>query len=206
MKIISIEKNKKNKDKITLYIDDKYYLSIPEEEYIRLNLYEREEITPEEFDYIKNQVNFRYAKSAAIKNLSLKYRCEKEVYDNLKNQGFEESDVIKTIDELKSMGYINDMIYAQKYIHDRTKLKPKSKRMLKFELKNKGVPEHIIDEAVDAMDIDEAIVAEGLVRKKFGKYDFNDEKVIKKVYYFLRHRGYNFEIIDGVIKKFNSNK
>ncbi|KNY26265.1 regulatory protein RecX [Pseudobacteroides cellulosolvens] len=197
---------KKNKDNVVLNIDGKYSLVISEEEYLRSNLYEKTEITKEEFDYINHQINYRNAKSVAIRFVSLKLRSEKEILNRLNDEGFDEDTVLKAIEEMKAMGYINDLLYASKFIHDRCKLKPKSLKMLKFELKNKGISDSIICEVLDKMDIDESAVAEGLVRKKFGKYDLNDDKIVKKVYYFLRHRGYSSSVIESVLKNFQESK
>ena len=200
MEITSVERNKKNKDRMSVYIDYKYCFSIEEEDYFKLNLYEKKEITGEEINYIKNNINYRAAKSTAIRFLSLKYRCEKEIRVKLELSGFDDEVIENVLEELKSMGYINDRIYTQKYIHDRSKLKPKSKRGLKLELKNKGVTEDIIDEVIGEWDIDEDAVAFGLAKKKFGKYDIKDENITRKIYSFLQHRGYSFETIEGVIK------
>ncbi|HEY9060466.1 MAG TPA: regulatory protein RecX [Pseudobacteroides sp.] len=193
---------KRDKDTVIVDIEGNYSLVISEDDYFRLNLYEKEEITKEEFDYINHKINFRNAKSMAIRFVSLKMRSEKEIYNRLRDEGFDEGTVLKVIEELTTMGYINDLLYAGKFVQDRCKLKPKSLKMLRFELRNKGISDSIIEEVLDKVDIDESAIAEGLVRKKFGKYDFNDEKIIKKVYYFLRHRGYSSEIIESVLKNF----
>lgn len=204
MKITSIERSKRNKDKLMVYIDDEYNFSVSEEDYLTLNLYEKKEITEDEINYIKNSVNFRRAKSTAVRFLSLKLRSEAEVVQKLENEGFDSNTIERVIEELKSLGYINDRLYVQKFIFDRSKLKPKSKKLLKYELINKGIKEEVIDEILSDWKVDESAVAEGLVRKKFGKYNLNDEKIIKKVYSFLQHRGFSYELASRVIKKLNS--
>lgn len=204
MEITAVERNRKNKDKVSVYIDNKYCFSMEEEDFLRLNLYEKREISEEEINHIRKNINYRLAKSTAVKFLSLKYRCEKEVRSKLESQGFDYEDIEDAIEELKSMGYINDKIYAQKYVHDRIMLKPKSKKFLKNELKNKGVSEDIIDEVLSDWDVDEDAVAFGLAKRKFGKYNVRDQKIIKKIYSFLSHRGYNFETIEGVIRDMES--
>ena len=105
------------------------------------------------------------------------------------------------IEELKSMGYLNDMIYAQKFVYERIKLKPKSKKALSFELKSKGISEDIIETVLNDIDYDEDVVIERLLRKRFRKYDLADSKITKKAYSFLMHRGFNFEDIKRVINK-----
>jgi regulatory protein len=53
---------------------------------------------------------------------------------------------------------------------------------------------------LDDWEVDEFDVASGLVRRKFGKYDMKDETVKRKVYAFLAHRGYQYELIENVLR------
>jgi len=204
MEITSIEANKKNKGKLSVYIDNKYSFSVSEEDYLSVNLYEKKQITEQELDYIKNNILFRAAKSAAIRYLTFKLRSEKEVHFRLSSDGYGDDITEKVVEELKALGYINDKLYAQKFIYDRSRLKPKSKKMLRMELKNKGVADEITEEVLDEWNVDDTTVAEGLVKKKFGKYDIRDEKIIKRIYSFLQHRGFNFETVSNIISKINN--
>lgn len=201
MKITSVEKHKKNKDMLSVHVDNAYAFTIAEEDFIGMNLYEMSEITKHQIDHIKDTINFRAAKSAAIKYLSLRVRSEKEVRLKLDMECFDNSVIDTVIEDLKSMGYINDKIYTTKYIYDRSKLKPISKKLLKFELQKKGISEEVINEVLADWEIDEATIAEGLVKRKFGKYDLHDEAVIKKVYSFLLHRGFGYELIEQLVNR-----
>ena len=201
MKITSVEKNRKNKDKLSVYIDNQYCFTIPEEDFLRLNLYEKSEISQDEVAYIRSEVLFREAKSVAVKFLSMRLRSEGEVRKKLEDEGFDNTVIDQAIEELQSVGYINDKIYVQKYLYDRSKLKPKSKKLLKLELQSRGIREEIIDSILDEWDLDEELVAEGLVRKKFGKYDLQHEKIMRRVYMFLKHRGFSYELANRIIQK-----
>lgn len=195
MIITSFEKSYKNKDMISVFIDNEYAFSLPEEEYLRLGLYEKNEITEEELDYIKREVLQKSAKSKAIRYLSIKLLSEKELLEKLQSKGFDE-DISKIVaDDLKAMGYLNDKIYAQKFVFERSKLKPKSKKLLRMELSNRGISDDIIDEVLDNFEYDEVTIVERLIKKKFGKYDLTDPKIEKKVFSFLRHRGFSYENI-----------
>lgn len=206
MEITSAERNKRNRDRMSIYIDDKFAFTIDEDDYLSMNLYERKEITSEELEYIKNTLNFRGAKSAAVRYLSIKLRTEKEVRQKLHDEGFDSENIGNVIEELKAIGYINNKLYAQKFVFDRSKLKPKSKKLLKLELQSRGISQEIADEVLDDWKVDEAIVAEELVKRRFGKYDMQEEAVLKKIYMFLNHRGYNRRLIEGVVNKLNEDR
>ena len=203
MEITSVSKHKRNKEKMSVYIDGRYSFSISEDDYLSLNLYEKKVITGEEIEYIKENVNFRAAKYTAIKFVSFKLRTEKEVRLKLEREGFDEDVTVRVLEELRAMGYINDLIYTQKYAFDRSKLKPTSKRLLKLELENRGIQEDIIDGVLSDWEIDEVSIAEGLIKRKFGKYNLKDEKTLKKIKAFLHHRGFDYGTIESAMKGFD---
>ena len=66
MKITSVEKNKNKKKQFSVYIDGIFAFSIPEEDYLSLNLYEEREIEQEELRSIIDKVVFNAAKSCAV--------------------------------------------------------------------------------------------------------------------------------------------
>ena len=63
-----------------------------------------------------------------------------------------------------------------------------SKRMMKLELLSKGIPEEVADEVLADWKAEDKDVARSLVKRKFGKYDLRDGKIVKKAYMFLAHR------------------
>lgn len=201
MEITSVEKIKKNKDRLSVYIDGKFAFNISEEDFISLHLYEEAQITQETIEYIKNTVNVREAKAKAVKYLALRIRTEKEVREKLHRDGYDQDCIQKVIEELMAIGYINDKLYAQKYIFDRSKLKPLSKKMMRLELISRGVSDEIADEVLSDWKVDDSVVAARLLKSKFGKYDLSDEKILRKAYMFLTHRGFSGETIKAAIRE-----
>lgn len=201
MRITSAEKNKKYKDRLSIYIDGKFSFTISEEDYISLNLYENPELTEEKLDYIKNTLNFREAKSIAVRYLSMKLRTEGEVKTKLHDSGFDSECIEKVTEELKAIGYINDKLYAQKYVFDRSKLKPLSKKLMKRELLSKGISNETADEVLEDWKVEDIDVARSLIKRKFGKYDLSDQNVMKKAYTFLMHRGFSYDTIKKAIQE-----
>lgn len=200
MEITSVEKNKKNKDRLSVFIDGKFSFTISEDDYISMNLYENPVLTEETVGYIKNTLNFRDAKSLAVRYLSMKLRTEKEVRVKLLDAGYDNACTEQVIEELKAIGYINNKLYAQKYVFDRSKLKPLSKKLMKQELLARGIPVDIADEVLEDWKVEDLVVAESLLKRKFGKYDLADEKILKKAYMFLIHRGFSHDTIREALR------
>ncbi|NLX78188.1 MAG: regulatory protein RecX [Clostridiaceae bacterium] len=206
MTITSAVKQKNNPDMIQIYIDNVYAFSIPEEEYLRLNLYEKQEITDEEVKRIREEVNVNLAKQRALRILAARDRTEYEVKTRLIQSGFDEAAAEGAVMQLKAIGYINDMLFARKYISDRLKLKPKSKRALAYELEKKGIGKDIIAEVLDDFELDETVIAYRLARRKYGKYDVTDPKIQRRIASFLAHKGFSYDIIKGTLEQMIEDK
>ncbi|NLC68637.1 MAG: regulatory protein RecX [Clostridiaceae bacterium] len=202
MRITSVVKDEESNCIVyRIQVDDSYSFSVSEDDYFKFSLYEKEELTEEEISNIKNAADFMQAKSRAWKFISFKFRTEKEVRLKLEKEGFNEDIIQNVLDELKADGYINDRLYVRKYLHDRGKLNPKSKRRLIQELKARGIKKELILEGLEELKIDNILVAEGLVRKKFKDYDFTKKRVERQVYRYLQYRGFNDEEIRTVLRK-----
>lgn len=201
MLITSIEKSDKNNGMLLVYIDNSYAFSLPEEDYLRLGFYEKKEISEEEIHYVKYDVNLRAAKAAGVKFLALKLRTEREVREKLSGQGFAEDIIDKAVEELETLGYINDPEYTEKYIRSKLKLKPTSKRMLLYELESRGIQKEMVLSALEGFEVDELSIAEALVLKKFARYDFKEQKTKKKIQAFLGQRGFGYGIINEILSK-----
>ena len=201
MMITSVMKQKNNPEMLRIYIDQEYAFSMPEEEYFRLNRYEQKELTQQDIDTIREEVSMKLARQHGIRLLAARDRSEHEVKERLLQQGFDEDVVEDAILRLKSMGYINDNLFAHKFVSDRLKLKPMSKKALAYELQKKGIEESLINEVLDEYELDEPSVAYRLAKKKYGKYDAADPKIQQKIYSFLAFRGYTSDIIREVLKQ-----
>jgi len=124
----------------------------------------------------------------AIKYLSYKPRTEKEVRERLGDDCTEE-----LIAKLKDYKFINDEEYARMYTENRARFRPRSQKMLNFELKRKGIASVVVD--------DQLLAASALEKKMrlWQKLDYQQFKI--KAGRFLGSRGFTWEIIEKTIKK-----
>lgn len=201
MKITSIKRQYGNKNKISIFIDGEYSFSIREDDYFKFDLYPNREITQSEINNIINTCKFSDAKLHAINYIGLRVRCQKDIETKLSSLGYE-PDVIKLVlDELTEKNFINDELYARKYIMNRIKLSPRSKLMLKYELLSKGINEDIIDYTLKDISFDDETAALDLATKKLAGNDINDINVKRKLIAFLKRRGFADSAIWSAVNK-----
>lgn len=202
MIITSIEKNKNNASMARVYLEDNTSFCLPLKRISILNLYENKNITTETLEFILTYEVYDAAKSQAVKCLAMKLKTSYEVKQKLFELGYEEEIINKVIENLIEIDYINDYQYAIKYITEKTKLQPKSTKMLSMELSHKGIPDDIINNAFEEMDLDEDNIAFELIKKRFSKQTSFDEKCINKMRSFLANRGFSYQQISKAVSKF----
>ncbi len=202
MKITEIEKNEKVSSMATVILDNNITFSLPRKRIELLELNAGKSITEEALKYILDTEVYAAARSAAVSFLAMKLRTSCEVSQKLWDMGYEEATIEKVIDNLKEINYIDDFNYACKYISEKSKLKPKSVKLLSMELSQKGIKEDIISSALEGFELDEEEVALQLLRKRYSKYTSFDEKEIEKMKTFLMGRGFSYSQISKAVSEF----
>ncbi len=200
MTITAVEKNRE-KGMVRVFIDDNYSFSIPEQDYISNKLSENMVISEEQLSFIREKVLVRSARERAVRYLTFKDRSENEILRKLIDAGFDKTVAQNAVNELRTIGSLDDTRYAMKYLSERIRTKALSKKSLGFELKNKGIDKDIIEKALSEFETDDYEVALREGKRKFGKYDLNDKKTEQRAYRFLLHRGFSYEIVNKVIKE-----
>ena len=138
----------------------------------------------------------------SLRFLSFRPRSEKEIRDNLKKKKALPLVIEKIINKLKDKNFLNDEEFTKWWVEQRTKFQPKSLRVIKIELKQKGISQDLIGSIIQN-DLERA---KELVRKKLPRYQNLDKnKLYQKLGGFLARRGFDYETIkesiDGLLKK-----
>lgn len=126
-------------------------------------------------------------------------RSHQEVRDKLYSWGLHSQDVEEVISELIEDNFLNEERFAIAYALGKFRIKHWGKIKIKHHLKAKKVPEKIIKQALDQIDLneyEEKIKKITEIKKKSLK---NQEKTLikNKIYNFLLSKGYeNSEIIE----------
>ena len=136
----------------------------------------------------------------AMNILLSRMRTEKELRDKLFDSGFEEEDVESAVLYVKGYGYLNDEVYAEQYIASRSR--SKGKMALVRELKEKGVSDDIIGDALCELPDDNSEILASLIEKKAGLPHKLDEKENRRVFSFLARRGFSSSDIYRSIKEY----
>ncbi len=134
--------------------------------------------------------------------LSYRPRSEKEVRDYLVKKKAEQTDIQKIIIKLKEQKFLNDKEFTQWWIEQRSRVRPKALRVIKLELKQKGIANDLIEEVLnESVDLKtELEKAMELGKKKLERFkNLERQKVYEKLGRFLASKGFDWDTIKKVI-------
>ena len=146
--------------------------------------------------------SFEKALNFSLRLLNFRQRSEKELRDKLKLKKFSQGITDQLLLYLKGVRLIDDVSFAQAWVNTRMVLKPSGPLKLKYELIGKGINPKIIEEVLDNLKNEYNLkkVALGLARKKISLSKLRDkEKLRRRLYDYLRRRGFSSEVVFSVM-------
>lgn len=139
----------------------------------------------------------------ALKFLSYRPRSEKEIKDKLKRKKASEEIINKIILRLKKNNFLNDEEFVKWWIEQRANFKPRSLKLIKIELGQKGIDKELIEETIDHLPstIDDLESAKKLIEKRLPRYkNLSRDEKFQKVARFLSSKGFSYDIIKEIFK------
>lgn len=199
--ITKIELQKRNKDRVNVYINEEFSFACSAELIYTCSLSKDKEIDIDSLKEVIDKDNFIKCKSYALKVIERTYKTERQIFDKLAQKEYDEKIINKTIDFLKEYKFIDDVKYAEAYIKD--KLKTQGKNRIKYALINKGINEILVKEKLSCLDSDiEENTALKLAEKKYRlliKNESDNRKIYKKLGDYLVRNGYNLDIVQNIL-------
>lgn len=199
---MKILKYKKNKDGLyQIYLEDGNTVLIHENIILKYELLLKKEISNKDLDNMLNENNKYIAYNLSIKYLGTKMRSRKEIRNYLTKKEIDNNTINEVIDLLIKEKYIDDLSYAKAYVNDKILLTNDGPNKISSKLKELGIREDNINEALESFDKDtEREKVEKIVNKLININKNKSVYILKnKISYYLVNLGYNRDVINLVI-------
>ncbi len=134
------------------------------------------------------------AKDACIRLLAVRARSRAELEKRLGEKGFRLEVTEAALVRLTEVGLIDDIAFAEQWVHERHTYSGKGKKALQRELRDKGVAPTDADNALATVtDEAEQARAADLVRRKLRSLpaDLDRDKAVRRLVGMLARRGYD---------------
>ncbi len=195
-KITALREQKRNKDRVNVYLDGEYAFSLGAQ--LAAELQEGSFLSAAELHELQGRDSFASAYRKALDYLAYRPRSRRELSDYLQGKRMPERIIEEVLGGLAREGLVDDLAFAQYWVENRERFRPRSRAMLRYELRRKGLDEEVISEALGAVDEEES--ARKAARRRAPRYIRLDEKSFRqKMSQFLRRRGFAYHLIRDVV-------
>ena len=136
------------------------------------------------------------ARALCLRLLTVRARTRAELAGQLTKRGYPDDVSTRVLDRLADVGLVDDVDFAEQWVHSRRVNAGKGKRALAAELHTKGVDNDVITSVLSDINPDaERDRAEELVRKKLRRENLSDQaadaRVTRRLVGMLARRGFS---------------
>ena len=193
-----MEVQKRNKERVNVYLDGRYGFAVTL--LVAAGLTKGQFLSDDEIEQLKKQDDQDKAYNHAIYFLGFRSRSQAEIADYLRGKKYPPEVITETINRLIKEDYLSDESFARMWVEDRERFRPRSRRALRYELRQKGVSDDVIENVL--ADIDEDELAWRAIEAKLRQWKHLDEPDFKKkALGFLSRRGFNYEVARQAVER-----
>jgi regulatory protein len=193
MTITAIKAQVKNPERVSVYVDGNYALSLGYNQLLDQKIRAGQEVDEARIAALKHISDFGKAYERALIFAMIRPRSIREMGDYFRRKKIIAEDSQQILDKLVAKGYVNDRSFTKSWIENRAINKSTSKRKLRLELKQKGITDDVIADTLAGSSYDEPKALHDMIAKKrrLSRYKDDDQKLMQ----YLARQGFGFDDI-----------
>lgn len=197
--ITAIEEQKRRRERVTIFLDGRFAFSVGRGVVEEHGLHPGQVLSDSRVEELAAADLVGKCLNAALRLLSYRPRSEAEIRTRLSRRFYMET-IEGVILRLRERQMIDDVAFATFWREQRDSFSPRSRRLLKAELRNKGIDRELIDEVLDGIDDEESAYRAAQKRvHTLAKEDYETFK--RKLGAFLRRRGFSYEVVNHTTER-----
>jgi regulatory protein len=197
-KITAIEAQKKRSNRVNIYLDGEFAFGL--ERITAGWLKVGQELDEKKIEQLQAEDAREQAFQQALLFLSYRARSESEIHRNLQKHEIPEEVIEETLERLRKDGLANDEQFASAWVENRSTFRPRSRRMMELELRQKGLDDESTKSALEDVD-DKALAYEAAQKRapRFKGLEWSEFRT--KLSGFLARRGFSYSVIAPVVTR-----
>ena len=204
MKITALEPQARHPDRYNLALDGRFALGLDASIVLAEGLTVGRDLTDEEVARLRGSDDERRLLEAAMRFLAPRPRSRAEVRRRLmrprpKQPAPPAEMVERVLDRLQHMRLLDDRQFADFWVENRERFSPRSARALGQELRQRGVPREVAEEAAGGTDDEERALVAGR-QKLRGAAGLEYDAFQARLGGFLLRRGFSYGVARGAVR------
>ena len=200
-RITALKVQQRNPQRINVFLDDEFAFGLSRITAAWLHV--GQELSEEKIAQLKADDEGEVAYQRAARLLERRPRSETEIRRNLQSHRTREEVIDETLRRLRRNGLVNDEQFANLWVENQTEFRPRSRRALAYEMRQRGLSNTAIDQALEQISPeDEQELAYQAACKQARKLkDLEWAEYRQKMAGFLARRGFSYETSAPVIQR-----
>ena len=182
-----------NGNKVHIYIDGEYTLTLYDDYWYLCGIKDGQEISETQLASLKKEAGFRSSYEKGITYLSMRAYSEKELYDKLRLKFGAES-ARRAVDKMLDRGYIDDEAFCKEYARYLFDVKKYDVKRITYELKMKGIDGETVNNTLKILDNEPISRIIEMLRTKY-ENKLETEKDRKRIVNRFVRMGYSYSDI-----------
>lgn len=197
-KITALQVQKKNPNRVNIHLDGEFAFGLARITAAWLKV--GDILSDEKIASLQAEDSQERALQQALLFLSYRVRSEKEIRQNLQKHEFPEEVIETTLEKLRASNLANDPEFARVWVENRNIFRPRSRRAVTMELRQKGLDDETVQAAVSNMDED-ALAYESALKRANRLTGQEWGEFRKKLSEYLARRGFPYSVIAPVVTR-----
>lgn len=197
--ITALKVQKRNPNRINVYLDGEY--AFPVARIVGAWLQIGQVLSEEKIASLRAADTKEVAFQRALNFLSYRPRSEAEVQRKLTEAGFDEAVIAETLERLRGVNLISDAQFAKDWVENRSTFRPRGRRVLAMELRQKGVADDVIQSALDGTVDEDELAYQAAVRKARRWADLEYAAFRERLSAYLLRRGFSYGTIANLVQR-----
>lgn len=190
--ITQITPQVKDKTRCNVYIDGRFCCGLTMETVVKNRLKAGKIVTPSQLAEMQMESEKQTAFDKALNHLSATRKTEKQVRAFLQKKGYLSAVCDYVVEKLREYNFLNDGEYAEAYVEYASR--KKGGRLIKMELKAKGLSDEAVEGALSTVDEGQELAAAKEILQKYLRGKTFDKVTLQKAYRYLMGKGFDYEV------------
>lgn len=198
--ITAITPQTKDKTRCNVFIDGKFYCGLSLETAVKNRLKVGQVVSPRYLAKLQMDCEKQKALDKALTHVSATRKTEKQVRDFLRKKGYLSIVCDYVIEKMREYNFLNDAEYAEAYVE--SVARKKGGRLIRLELKRKGVEEADVETALETLDEQTELATAKKILDKYMRGKDADRETLYKAFRYVMSKGFDYEVAKSALSSF----
>lgn len=198
--ITAITPQIKDKTRCNIFVDGRFYCGLSLELTVKNRLKVGQIVSAERLGEIQLEGEKAAALDKALTHVSATRKTEKQIRDFLGKKGYLPAVCDYVVEKMRGYNFVNDGEYAEDYVSFAGR--KKGGRLIRMELKAKGVSDGEIEAALENLDANAQTEAATAILQKYMRGKTPDKETLVKAFRYLIGKGYDYETARSALTAF----